>query len=76
MIVFQVVNDLKADTKVVDRLHDVGIRHAEGRHKTFHCVTPDCTQWWFIEPEQANDMIRCLVIAKSPEFIIDLSFIP
>lgn len=55
------MKDLNADPKLVDRLLDVSIRLAEGRNKTFHCITPDCTHWWFIEPEQANDMIYCYV---------------
>ncbi len=76
LIIFQVVSDLKADQKIVDRLNDVGIRIAEGRNKTFHCITPDCTHWWFIEPEQANDMIYCYVIVSDLEnssFIFYLS---
>ncbi|CAF0906046.1 unnamed protein product [Adineta steineri] len=54
-----VVSDLNADQKIIDRLHDVGMRFAESRNKTFHCITPDCTHWWFIEPEHANDIIFC-----------------
>lgn len=66
MYIFQVVNDLKADQKVVDRLLDASMRFAASRSatKTFHCITPDCTHWWFIEPEQANDIIRCDVNRK------------
>ncbi|UJR10781.1 hypothetical protein I4U23_014968 [Adineta vaga] len=54
-----VVNDLKVDPKVVDRLHNVSMRFAESRNKTFHCITPDCTHWWFIEPDQENNIIFC-----------------
>ncbi|CAF1124874.1 unnamed protein product [Adineta ricciae] len=54
-----VVNDLKVDQKVLDRLHNVSVRFAESRNKTFHCITPDCTHWWFIEPEQDNNIIFC-----------------
>jgi hypothetical protein len=52
---------------MVDRLLDFGMRLAEGRHKTFHCITPDCTHWWFIEPEEANDIIFCNVIFRLGE---------
>ena len=54
--------DLKADQKVVDRLHDVSMRFAESRNKTFHCITPDCTHWWFLEPEEATSILFCNVI--------------
>jgi hypothetical protein len=69
--IFQVVNDLKADQKVVDRLHDVGMRFAESRNKTFHCITADCTHWWFIEPEEANNIIFCNVIKR--QFLLENS---
>lgn len=67
------MNDVQADPKLVDRLLDVSIRHAEGRHKTVHCLTPDCSHWWFIEPEQENTMIFCYVIINS--IIDDCCFI-
>ncbi|CAF1048250.1 unnamed protein product [Rotaria sordida] len=54
-----VAKDLKTDQKVIGRLNDIGVRFAESRNKTFHCITPDCTHWWFIEPEEANNMIFC-----------------
>ncbi|CAF1235807.1 unnamed protein product [Rotaria magnacalcarata] len=54
-----VVNDLKGDQKVIDRLNDVAVRFAESRNKTFHCITPDCAHWWFIEPEETNNIIYC-----------------
>ncbi|CAF1262733.1 unnamed protein product [Rotaria sordida] len=57
--IFQVAKDLKTDQKVIGRLNDIGVRFAESRNKTFHCITPDCTHWWFIEPEEANNMIFC-----------------
>ncbi len=72
--IFKVVNDLKADQKIVDRLQDISVRHAEGRNKTFHCISVDCTHWWFIEPEEANNIILCDVIIffKDKKNFLDL----
>jgi len=56
---FKVVNDLKADQKVVDRILDSGVRIVESRNQTVHCLTPDCTHWWFLEPEETNNILYC-----------------
>lgn len=58
---FQVAQALAANQKVVERLNDVGVRFAESRNKTFHCLTPDCPQWWFIEEEETSNLIFCHV---------------
>lgn len=63
------MEDLKEDPKVVDRLLDVSMRIAEGQGNTFHCITPDCTYWWYLEPEQANDIIYCNVIRLQENFM-------
>ncbi|CAF4411778.1 unnamed protein product, partial [Rotaria sp. Silwood2] len=54
-----VVKDMKRDQKLVDRLNEIGVRWAESRHKTFHCITPDCKQWWFTEQVQGNNIVYC-----------------
>ncbi|CAF4526935.1 unnamed protein product, partial [Rotaria socialis] len=54
-----IVKDMKRDQKIVDRLNEIGVRWAESRHKTFHCITPDCNQWWFIEQLQGNNIVYC-----------------
>lgn len=54
-----VINDLKADQKVVDRLLDRGVTIVESRNQTVHCLTPDCTHWWFLEPEETNNILYC-----------------
>jgi hypothetical protein len=53
------VKDMKRDQKLVNRLNEIGVRWAESRHKTFHCITPDCGQWWFIEQLQGNNIVYC-----------------
>ena len=57
----QVVKDLGADEKIVDRLLDTSVRFVEARNKTVHCLTPDCAGFWFVEPEDANALVRCNV---------------
>jgi hypothetical protein len=52
---------MEGDQKIVDRLNEIGVRHVEGRSKTFHCVTPDCNQWWFIEQEEDTNIVHCIV---------------
>jgi len=47
------------------------MRFAESRNKTFHCITTDCTHWWFIEPEEANNIIFCNVIKR--QFLLENS---
>ena len=59
--VLQVVRDIGADEKLVDRLLDTSVRFVESRNKTFHCITPDCPGWWFTEAEDANALIHCKV---------------
>ncbi len=50
---------MKRDQRLVDRLNEIGVRWAEIRHKTFHCITPDCGQWWFTEQVQGNNIVYC-----------------
>ncbi len=50
---------MKREQRLVDRLNEIGVRWAESRHKTFHCITPDCGQWWFIEQVQGNNIVYC-----------------
>lgn len=50
---------MKREQRLVDRLNEIGVRWAESRHKTFHCITPDCGQWWFIEQLQGNNIVYC-----------------
>lgn len=50
---------MKRDQRVVDKLNEIGVRWAESRHKTFHCITPDCKQWWFTEQVQGNNIVYC-----------------
>lgn len=53
------MKDIRGNDKLVDRLNEIGVRWAESRHKTFHCITPDCGQWWFIEQIQGNNIVYC-----------------
>ena len=50
---------MRREQRLVDRLNEIGVRWAESRHKTFHCITPDCGQWWFIEQLQGNNIVYC-----------------
>ena len=52
---------MRREQRLVDRLNDIGVRWAESRHKTFHCITPDCGQWWFTEQVQGNNIVYCEV---------------
>ncbi|CAF0953958.1 unnamed protein product [Didymodactylos carnosus] len=53
-----IATDMRRDQKIVDRLQEIGIRWAESRHKTFHCITPNCAYWWFIE-QQIQNIVYC-----------------
>ena len=50
---------MRREQRLVDKLNEIGVRWAESRHKTFHCITPDCGQWWFIEQVQGNNIVYC-----------------
>ncbi|CAF0758133.1 unnamed protein product [Adineta ricciae] len=54
-----IVKDMRREQRLVDKLNEIGVRWAESRHKTFHCITPDCGQWWFIEQVQGNNIVYC-----------------
>lgn len=57
----KVIRELNRDQKLFDRLLNNDLQSVEGRHKTFHCLTPDCVRWWFVNDEDKTQLVFCEV---------------